>query len=483
MSGIKTANLQPAQVQQILSEVEKRIQLVLQSPSRLLPGQPLLASIIPTIPQIDVSELVNGLINIAWLEKEVLYKDVKAVGIPSPDSVDASNLNGDSILTNLETSDPNNIIKQPFPLPPLSTTSVTQTPGLASQLAGTITLPRLSVNVKTKWTIYNQAGEEIKDDGKSLIALNGLTGTSVSILLPPVFRELRLDTIANPGGSIFCIAVTVTLSIGDLDHSFTLGRIPVLQIPVLIPTIVALFSEPNFTVTDNSSVVILVPQHSVFSSAAPLFKELRKIEAVLDSLSTIASIAGFLLGLREITSLTDHPRLRFVAANGIPNLDEILLKRKPWYDLLGDDETFNDKTSSLFVFGLPGTRVLFYNRYKFQKNDGFFEIKLKDTVDLTPDELALSPLPDLFVSIRSFPTPTEREMNPALNDASPDTFPAGRIVDEDDDPNSDNVWDNILSSVQFNDDEWLQKVVSPDIQNPQIISDLICAQVRKPRKL
>jgi hypothetical protein len=479
MSGIKSNKLEPSQAQQILTEVQNKIQLSLQSPVHLLPGQSLLATILPATPEIDASELVNGILNIAWLEKDVLFKDVKAVTIPVAETTsNATDLNGDKIISQLET-DPTSVVKQLYPPPFLGGSPLSQTPGLAAQLAGSITLPKLSVNIQTHWIIRNSAGAELAD-GKDIVALNGLTGTSVSILLPPVFRELRMDKIANPGGTVFCLSVEVTLSIGDISLPFTLGPIPVLQLPLLIPTVVALFSEPNFTVTDNSSVVIWVPKHSVFSSAAPLFKELRKVEAVLDSLRSIAGIAGFLLGLSEITDLTEHPRLRFVAANEIPNLGEILLKRKPWYDILGDDETFNDKTSSLFVFGLPGTTVNFYNNSKFNKDSGYYQIRLKTSVDLqaTPDPL--SPLPDFFVAIRSFYTKTEVEVHPELKDAWPETFPLNRINDEYDDPNSDNVWDNRLSSVKF-DLSWF-KDVDNEIRSPEIITELLCARPAKKSK-
>lgn len=473
MSGIKTANLNAQQAQQILSDVQKRLQVSLQSPSRLLPGQPLLASVIPNIPEIDASELVNGIINLAWLEKDVLFKDVNAIDLPSPDStIDASDLEGDEIVKALE-SDPTNVIKQPFPLPPLSTNSVLQTPGLAAQLAGTITLPKLAVSVRTEWIVrkWNKAHtDQIEQkDGTDLIALNGLTNPSVSILLPPVFRELRADTIANPGGVIFCLSAKITLSIGSVTHSFTLGPIPVLQLPVLVPTVVALFSEPNFNVDESSAVVVWVPQHSLLSSAAPLFNTLKKIETVLEALGSIASIAGFLLGVRELSSLTDHPKLRFINADRIAKLSAIRLKRKPWYDFFGSDETFNDQTSSLLIFGLPGTRVHFYNAYDFKKTHGYYKIKLKDVVELTPAELQVTPLPDHFVAIRDFVIDSVT--------SPPKTFPANRIVETEDDPNADNQWDNVLSSVEF-DRTWLSEI-SDDIRHPQIIETLSCSRSRR----
>jgi hypothetical protein len=477
MSGIKSTGLQPAQAQQILNEVKNRLQISLQSPTRLLPGQPLIASIIPDAPTIDISELVNGVINLAWLEKDVLFKNLKAVDIPSLDTANAIDLNGDHILTQLQ-SDASNVIKQPFPLPPLSTTSVTQVPGLAAQLAGTITLPRLSLTLKIEWIVEKNGVQQT--DGKDLVALNGLTNTSVSVLLPPIFRELRVDTLTNPGGEIFCLSAKVTLIIGSHTLSIKLGPTPVLQLPVLVPTIVALFSEPNFSVTDNSSAVILVPRHSLFSSAAPLFKELRKIESVLDSLQTLAGIAGFILGLREITSLLDHPRLRFIASDGIPHLGEIILKRKPWYDVFGEDENFEDRTSSLFIFGIPGTQVGFYNFRTFNEDGAFYEITLRNSVTVGTPPYDFLSLPDYFVAIRSFATAAERDMDPNRNTSPPVTFPAGRITRQWDEPDEENVWDDMIGSVRFIPD-WLDKLKEDEIDKPTIINVLRCGLKRPGR--
>lgn len=307
---------------------------------------------------------------------------------------------------------------------------------------------------------------------------SGLTSPSVSILIPPLFRELRADTLANPGGSVVCLSAIVSLAIGtEPPVSVELGPIPVLQLPLLSPTVVALFSEPNFGLTEDASVVLLVPKHSPFSSAAPLFKELQKIEGILDSLRSIASIATFLLGLSEVIALSEQPRLRFVSANGVPKLGEIKIKHKPWYNFFGDDPNFDDATNSLLVFGVPGTKVTFFNDTFFkhapQSNQGYYTVELFDLNHLTQHPDPNSPLPDFFVAIRSYPTKAEVQLDSNLSDhkSPPPTAPAGRILDWSKD-GGDDLWYTDMSSVRFHQD--FLDAVSAEVKSPKIIGTLTC---------
>ena len=484
MSGVQSTPLSAAQIQQILQSLVSRITIGLNSPVKLLPGQPLLASLTPLSSLIDASELLNGIIIFAWLEKDVLYKDVSALAVPTTDQVANSvGLAGDTLLKNLE-SDPTAVIKQPFPPSSLSGI-LPQAAGLLAQLAGTLSLPKLSVSVKVQWILTNADGQTLVD-GTDMIS-TGLTNPTVSILIPPIFRELRKDTIANPGGDIVCLTAKVSLSVGDEPPlAVTLGPIPVLQLPILVPTIAALFSEPNFGLTQDSAVLLAVPSHSPFASAAPVFAELQKIEGVLDSLRSIASIAGFLLGLNDVIALTEQPRLRFYAGDEIPKFGEIVIKRKPWYDVFGDDQTFDDTVNSLFVFGIPGTRVTFYNDTAYKttttnpsSKQGFYEIKLNDqlTLSTTPDPN--SPLPDFLVGIPSFPTEAMVQLHPELSNrnAPPPTVPANRIASWEPDQTGDHQWDTDLSSMRFSP-LWLETVAG-EVKAPTIITELTCGR-RKP---
>src|SRR5206468_4281211 len=131
-----------------------------------------------------------------------------------------------------------------------------------------------------------------------------------------------------------------------------------------------------------------------------------------------AGLAGFFLGLDDVLgSLPQQPRLRFAALNEIDEFDSIVIKRRPWYNPLGSDRTFDDTVNSLFVFGVPGTEVEFFNdefcKDASQTQQGGYTITLSDTFATSGQ------LPDFFVAIRTLF---------ANNDFAPPTFPPGRIT-------------------------------------------------------
>jgi hypothetical protein len=303
-------------------------------------------------------------------------------------------------------------------------------------------------------------------EGRDFLATQGLTTPSVSVLLPPLLRELRLDTLANPepGGSVVCLSAEVTLSLGVRTLVFTLGPVPVLQLPLLIPTVVVLFSEPNFGLTYDSAALVFVPKHSPFASAEPLFKTLKKLEAVVSALRGLGGLAAFFLGLDELLgTVPDQPRLRFAAADGIAKLGDIKIKRRPWWNPLADDPNFDDKVFSLLVFGLPGTKVQFFNDTNFKMapatTQGNFDIELKSTV---PDI-------DFFAAVRTLDTD---------DDVAPETFPPNRVPRFQGDPSGDDRWHTDMSSVRFHSD-WLGEVAR-DVKNPPPVPPLRCSRIVPP---
>jgi hypothetical protein len=454
MSGVASPSLSDAQATQVLDLVRQQLRLTLTSPTQLQPGQPLTASLTPPEPLLDVSDLAMGLLNLAWASKDVLFNNPNAIELPtSADATTPGALDGDTLL---QSSAVGPLIKQPFP-PSIGGTIVPQTGGIAAQLFGTFSPPRLQVGVSARWRVRDSAGNELQD-GKDFIATQGLTSPNVSLVLPPIFRELRLDTMRNPGGAVVCLSVDVTLTLGAKTTTFQLGPVPVLVLPLLVPTVVVLFSEPNFGVTHESAALIIVPKHSPFASAEPLFKVLRKIEGVADALRGIGGLASFFLGLGELLgTVPEQPRLRFAAADGIKRLGDITIKRRPWYNILGNDPNFDDKAYSLIVFGLPGTTVQFFNDVDFKTDgkQGNFDIELSNTA---PDL-------DFFVAIRDLDTD---------DDQKPETFPAGRVPRWNKDEHGDGKWHTDMSSVRFQQ-EWLD-IVNREISNPTQPPPLTCVQ-------
>jgi hypothetical protein len=260
---------------------------------------------------------------------------------------------------------------------------------------------------------------------------------------------------------------------------FELGGIPLLILPLFLPILVALFTEPSFEVTHDSGVIIMVPEHSGLTSVETLVKQLQKVEDVLDAVRGLAGIATWLVGLDALlSSVPEQPRVRFVVAhqvNGIGFLERIKLGKRPWYDFLGDDPNANDAISSLIVLGLPATgasnlirpRVECFNAISYQPvPEGFY------VIEVDPPG---SPLPPTgYAMIRYLDTGFGEK---------PTTFPPGRIVDfhadlSDDDDDDDSTWDNRMSSVRFAD-SYIDEV-NRDIHAPVRLPILRCLPVITP---
>lgn len=433
MSVSPTSTVTPEQAQAIVDALAKQFRLVLTSPPVADVGQTISAAVLPRVHSLDATELLQTMVNLGFTAKNVLFDAPQATTLPDP--ADPADFAGDTLAT---THDFGLAGKQDVELAALPLTgtppTITETVGMLGQLFGTVTPPAfdLSIRVDIAWSVYNKDGEEL-DAGKDFLALQGLSDVNASFLFKPPLQELRLNTLEEPGGDVFCIYADVRITLQDKVAEAPLGPIPVVALPLLLPTVVALFDEVNFEASFDSSVLILVPAHSPFSSASALFKWVQRLEDVVGRLRGIGGTAAWLLGLDDLLSLPDHPRVRFVATDGINELGSVRLKRRPWYQFWAGDVTFDDRVWSLFVFGIPGTRVDFFNDEFFKggtaSTQGNFGIQLQTT--------------DTFVAIRTLDTD---------DDVAPVTFPPGRAIfnpDTDRDQHGDDLWHTDMSSVKF----------------------------------
>lgn len=172
----------------------------------------------------------------------------------------------------------------------------------------------------------------------------------------------------------------------------------------------------------------------------------------MDALSGIGGFASFLLGLSALTSsVPEQPRIRFVSANEIPKLGDVIIKRRPWYAFLSEDPNFDDRIYSILVIGIPGTRVEFFNDTNFK--DG--------TTSPSSDQgrYTVEISVELFAAIRTLD---------ASSKSKPVTFPPNRVVafEKDDSDDNDGKWHTDLSSVRF-DQTWLANVAhAPQAKDP-----------------
>src|SRR6185295_9955888 len=233
MSGVAAPQISNPHADRVLKAVLARLRIVLTSPTHVEPGHPVTAAIVPASPEIDASDLADGLLNLGWMTKDLLFPDDNAVALPGVGTLNGTSFEGDHLADNV--ANLAGVAGQPFPPLLPGGAPLGKTPGMLAQLFGTFAVPQLKVRLDVRWFVHDQSGHELSE-GQDFIATQGLTSPAVSLLIPPLFRELRLDTLLNPVGSVVCLSAEVTLSLGTYALAPSpLGPVPILLLPLLIP--------------------------------------------------------------------------------------------------------------------------------------------------------------------------------------------------------------------------------------------------------
>jgi len=456
MSGTATTDLTAAQATSILQAVYNSLRIVLTSPLRTKPGQVINASLVPASPLLDVSELANGILNLALTSKDVLYQNAQRVPVPDPGA--PGEFGGDVLAGTTKA-----LGGQPFPSP-LGTVggstnpTITNIPGLLGQVFGTVAIPRLKVRIQINWVV--RVNGQVLKEASDFLAPQGISSPNISLLLPPSHYEMRLDTLTFPRMDVACLSAQVTLTLGANTLSLEVPPIPILLLPLLIPTVVAIFSEPNFGVLSPTKTLVVVPSHSPLGSLRHLVDTLNKVQDAVDALSGLAQFAGWILGLNElIGALTDQPCIRLVSSDKIDVFEDVNVKPGPLFGALGEED-FDDAANSILMLGVQGTKAWFYNNDKQQKDtdEGYYALGVLDT---------------LFVMVRDL-APTD------ASSAPPTPYPYYGIpaADWKADSNS-NLWSAQTSSFEF-DHAWLAEMRN-DSNNLGSIPDLRCAPGGRPK--
>lgn len=398
MINSASALFAPSTATDLLTRVMRTMRIVPETSNILDPGDVFQAKLVPASPQLDLSGLalaaLDGLLDVA-----------------APTGTEGSGL-------------------PDLPGSPSPTPSAT-----AQSLTGRLGLPNLSVRVDVQWYLRDEDGTDVlKKD--SHVATGGAQSPAVSLLLPPVLRELSLDEIEKPDPDWFCLSARVTLTLecssegddlanivdgkldGDSDSvcrassvadahpdcpahgglplapdgvrrvhlSAELPGVPVAQLPVLIPSVVICCNTRNFDLLDRSAVLMVVPKGSPLSNAEAVIDALRRVEKTLRTLRTVGAVAGWILGIQNVLSaLSDHPIIRFYEAKeadnveGLDKLSRIKLWPRPWYKVFFDDESMHDRTTSIAVLGGPGRQVRFYDKPNYKTGDGAYTLSTSAT--------------------------------------------------------------------------------------------------------
>lgn len=495
MAGIPGPVLSPGAIKTLLEIALQRLHLELTSPPRVPVGQPVTASIKGLGVELDVSDLLEGVVDAGW----VGYLGAQIVNTAD----DASHVD-----------DLKNAIKGlTSPAGARSAIPITAT-DLLGRVIGLAQIPRLRIRVDVEWHLSDDKGHELIA-GSDFLAPNGLTQPDVSLLIPPLFQELTLDTLE--GKTInYCsykLSARVTLSIGSVWASIDLpsqppyvtspsivsgqlgdappapkleAGIPIVALPLLYPTLLALFSAPGCNLSmpgDGKApmrLLIVVPHNSPISSLEQLNRVLKKVDQQVADLRDLASVASALLGIdllnQALDALSNQPAARLVTAESV-HADPLYPDGFPTVPLLPWDQaypqgvadfsqivywvnqnrlagiipigetriTFNDVARSLVMLGLPGIKATFFNHNRYSNDEGTWYIGVPQVID-SGNPLALLP----FVIVRNIPAlitdPDDIDWDKSGGAPVPDTIPPGRasiIIGFTD------GWGNKMSSLLF----------------------------------
>jgi hypothetical protein len=424
MSGAVSSALADDEIKALLTAALQRLHAELTSIDRLPVGTPLTASITGASAEIDVSDLLDGVLDLGWLAQTGAQLGKAAQGNLDYVNSLTQQLQGTSLAGATASAE-----------------------GLIGSVVGLVKVPRLRVRVDIHWKLTDHHGKDLVA-GEDFLTPTGLTLPSVQILIPPLFQEMTFDSLR--GGFNFCryyLTVTVSLSIGDVwaniglpakpaylaPPPITAGKgtpkvqravpvpdtpgaptvpngIPIIALPLLLPTLVALFSNPNFNPYDPSpgKLLIMVPFRSPLASLEQLQRYLNKLDQQVANLRELASFATALLGIDVLSdALSDQPGARLSQARplvndpqydfaggrttrfdkqleaagytpgdglefpqGIADLRHVVFYKKPsrfwWLGFDEDSVTMNDAPNSLVVLGLPATQLTFFNAVAYE---------------------------------------------------------------------------------------------------------------------
>lgn len=308
------------------------------------------ATVQPMPGQLDVTEVLEGDLDLTWITKDVRFADANPVA-------DVENLAAGQILGGL----------------PLGGVSPpTGVGGLLAQLKGCVPLlstTKLSVKVDVTWEVLNEEKKPLPADQYQ--APNGLTGASIPVVFKPPTTELV--TTKAPEPVLRHLRAKVTLSVPGGTKERTLPEIPVPIVPLAVPKVLVSFIHANFQAKhgdDDGGAFILVPPNSPLRSIEQLNSTLSALQTAVTSLKGFASFASFLLGLSELTgALAATPYFAFAATNEVPNLNDITLIQRSWYE---NDTELEDELSSMIFIGPAGAKVDVYCETGFEDENGQF---------------------------------------------------------------------------------------------------------------
>ncbi|MEU4351848.1 hypothetical protein [Streptomyces sp. NPDC023838] len=171
------------------------------------------------------------------------------------------------------------------------------------------------------------------------------------------------------------------------------------------------------------AVLFMVPGNSPLRSVEQLKSTLATLQETVTTLKAFPDFAAFLLGLDSLVSgVTANPYFAFAAADGVPVLNDTTVIQN---DIFTNDIELEDEISSMIFIGPPKKVVHWFCEDDYDIGDGDLTVKVG---------------PQFFTVIRSF-----EGDNPASD-------PTGMVVVLHQPDNTDDTFNDFMSSVRFESD-------------------------------
>ncbi len=355
---------------QLLSDIASSLRIV-GAPPAAEPGVPLTLGLSPLLGPIQLSSVVDKLINLQLVDGKL-----------------AGELTGD-----LPVSGVGGIVDRPLDL------------DLAGDLTGTLTgalpvatlvqaVPRITI----AWEVRDEANKLLRSE-EHYVAPDGTANLFFNLLLLPEFEQAGLTT---PAAVKRIVSATVTLSSGtpnvvappapfsarakakklakrpvtalgdEVSVTLKVPGVTILMPVIPIPRMLVMAKDLNF----HGPVAIILSQDSFAGSVPTLLEMLRRIQSVLSLLTGVAKLAATLAGINALINMLEAPNIGVGVAGGgnkFNDLNDVDVDAGPWYSRFNDIEA-EDTMSSFVYIGPPRKSVDLFVDQNCASGEGQFRV-------------------------------------------------------------------------------------------------------------
>lgn len=307
------------------------------------------AAVTPMPDMIEVTEIVNGPVDLTWITKDVLF------GSPDPESWTLPGELADKISGGLGSGSVSGVLNQvKGTLPVLSAT-------------------KIPLSVAVTWQVLDE--NKVALAATEFALLPGTTpGEEIAVTFLPAVVELTVNPSPPEPRKRF-LRAEVTLTAGSTSEKLLLPDLPVLVPALPIPKVLALFLHAHFHATENEEpggVFVMVPSDSPIHDMDQLKSTLSTLQETARNLKSLTTFAAFLLGLSDLVeALAATPHFGFAVTNGIANLNDITLIQNEWY---ANDIELEDELSSMILVAPAGETVQCFGNTDFGPADPRFDL-------------------------------------------------------------------------------------------------------------